>query len=178
MGGVAYLIPVDAQLEKDAHVLDETLPLDRVLQKAEAAKKLRLVILDACRNNPFATRMARTGSSTRSIGRGLPALEPEGDILVAYSTSAGLQRWMETERTARLRLRSQRTCALLTWIFASCLVEFGTPCAKPRTTSRNPIPTAPWVAICCFLCRRANEAPDINRGSVRPFNARPSSAPV
>src|SRR5262249_54419856 len=55
----------------------------------EAAKKLRLVILDACRNNPFVTRMARSGSSTRSIGRGLPALEPEGDVLVAYATKHG-----------------------------------------------------------------------------------------
>src|SRR5262249_6134779 len=86
MGGAAYLIPTDAKLERDAHVADEAVPLDRVLQKAEAAKKLRLVILDACRNNPFSGRMARTGGSTRSIGRGLPALEPDGDILVAYAT--------------------------------------------------------------------------------------------
>jgi hypothetical protein len=59
MGGAAYLIPVDAKLEKDAHVPDEAVALDRMLQKAEAAKKLRLVILDACRNNPFVTRMTR-----------------------------------------------------------------------------------------------------------------------
>jgi tetratricopeptide (TPR) repeat protein len=89
MGGAAYLIPVDARLEKDAHVPDEAVVLDRMLQKAEAAKKLRLVILDACRNNPFVTRMARSGSSTRSIARGLPALEPEGDVLVAYATKHG-----------------------------------------------------------------------------------------
>jgi uncharacterized protein len=60
-----------------------------MLQKTETAKKLRLVILDACRNNPFVTRMARTGGSTRSIGRGLPALEVEDDVLVAYATKHG-----------------------------------------------------------------------------------------
>jgi len=89
MGGTAYLVPVDARLERDAHVPDETVPLERMLQKTETAKKLRLVILDACRNNPFVTRMARTGGSTRSIGRGLPALEVEGDVLVAYATKHG-----------------------------------------------------------------------------------------
>jgi len=89
IGGVAYLIPIDAKIEKDSHIADEAVPLDRMLQKAESAKKLRLVILDACRNNPFATRMARSGSSTRSIGQGLPALEPEGDVLVAYATKHG-----------------------------------------------------------------------------------------
>jgi uncharacterized caspase-like protein len=89
MGGTAYLVPVDARLERDAHVPEETVPLERMLRKTETAKKLRLVILDACRNNPFVTRMARTGGSTRSIGRGLPALEVEGDVLVAYATKHG-----------------------------------------------------------------------------------------
>ncbi len=90
MGGVGYLVPTDAKIEKDAHVPDETIPLDRMLQKTESAKRLRLVILDACRNNPFLTRMTRTVSNTRSLGRGgLPAIEVEGDVLVAYATKHG-----------------------------------------------------------------------------------------
>jgi tetratricopeptide (TPR) repeat protein len=89
MGGVSYLVPVDAKLERDTHVADEAVPLERMLQKAESARSLRLVILDACRNNPFATRMARTAGATRSIGRGLAPIEPEGDVLVAYATKHG-----------------------------------------------------------------------------------------
>jgi tetratricopeptide (TPR) repeat protein len=89
MGGISYLLPIDAKLERDAHVSDETIPLERMLQKTEGARSLRLVILDACRNNPFATRMARAGSAVRSVGRGLAAIEPEGDILVAYATKHG-----------------------------------------------------------------------------------------
>jgi tetratricopeptide (TPR) repeat protein len=89
MNGAAYLLPVDAKLEKDTHVNDETIALDRVLEKVEGARRLKLVILDACRNNPFVARMARATNSTRSIGRGLPALEPEGDVLVAYATKHG-----------------------------------------------------------------------------------------
>ena len=90
MNGAAYLLPVDAKLEKDTHVNDETIALDRVLEKVEGARRLKLVIVDACRNNPFLARMARSAGSTRSIGRGLPALEPEGDVLVAYATKHGM----------------------------------------------------------------------------------------
>jgi len=60
LDGNNYLIPVDATLETDADVLDETLPLDRVLFAVEPARQLRLVILDACRDNPFAKTMKRT----------------------------------------------------------------------------------------------------------------------
>jgi tetratricopeptide (TPR) repeat protein len=89
MNGMAYLIPVDAKLEKDTHVSDETIALNRVLEKVEPAQKLRLVILDACRNNPFVARMIRTGGVSRSIGRGLAPIEPEAGVLVAYSAKHG-----------------------------------------------------------------------------------------
>jgi uncharacterized caspase-like protein len=52
LDGTNYLIPVDATLETDTDVLDETFPLDRVVFAIEPAKQLRLVILDACRDNP------------------------------------------------------------------------------------------------------------------------------
>src|SRR6267154_2583664 len=51
--GANYLIPVDAKLEHDTDVYDEALSLDRVLVALEPAKQLRLVIRDACRDNPF-----------------------------------------------------------------------------------------------------------------------------
>jgi uncharacterized caspase-like protein len=88
VGGVNYLIPVDAELATSSHVDDEAMPLDRVLAKVEGAKKLRLVILDACRENPFAAKMASAGA-TRSIGRGLARVEPDAGVLVAYSTKDG-----------------------------------------------------------------------------------------
>ena len=88
VGGINYLIPVDAELAAASHVDDEAMPLDRVLAKVEGAKKLRLVILDACRENPFAVKMASAGT-TRSIGRGLARIEPEAGVLVAYSAKDG-----------------------------------------------------------------------------------------
>jgi uncharacterized caspase-like protein len=70
LDGNNFLIPIDATLETDTDVYDETFPLDRVLISVEPAKQLRLVILDACRDNPFAKKMKRTIGS-RAVGRGL-----------------------------------------------------------------------------------------------------------
>ena len=53
--GINYLIPVDAVLERDIDAYDEAISLDRILTVVEPAKKLRLIILDACRDNPFKT---------------------------------------------------------------------------------------------------------------------------
>jgi uncharacterized caspase-like protein len=87
--GANYLIPVDAKLERDTDVYDEALSLDRVLIAIEPAKKLRLVILDACRDNPFAKGMKRT-VATRAIGQGLAKVEPTSpNVLIAYSAKAG-----------------------------------------------------------------------------------------
>src|SRR6266481_6063993 len=70
--GTNYLIPVDAKLERDTDVYDEAFSLDRVLLAIEPAKQLRLVILDACRDNPFAK------------------IEPTSpNMLIAYSAKAG-----------------------------------------------------------------------------------------
>jgi uncharacterized caspase-like protein len=88
VGGVNYVIPVDAELKTAIDVEEETIPLDRVLSKVEGAHKLRLVILDACRDNPFIQRLA-SARSTRSVGRGLAGVEPVGGIMVAYSARDG-----------------------------------------------------------------------------------------
>jgi uncharacterized caspase-like protein len=87
--GTNYLIPVDAKLERDSDVYDEALSLDRVLVAVEPARRLRLVILDACRDNPFARTMKRALAS-RSISSGLAKIEPTSpNTLIAYSAKAG-----------------------------------------------------------------------------------------
>ena len=45
-------------------------------------------MLDACRDNPFATKMKRT-YATRSVTRGLASIEPQGGMLVVYAAKAG-----------------------------------------------------------------------------------------
>jgi tetratricopeptide (TPR) repeat protein len=88
VGGMNYLVPVDAKLESDRDVQYEAVALEQVVGAVEGARKLRLVVLDACRDNPFVARMKRTVAS-RSIGRGLARVEPEGGTLVAYAAKGG-----------------------------------------------------------------------------------------
>jgi uncharacterized caspase-like protein len=90
IGGTNYLIPTDATLERDTDVYDEAFSLDRVLLAIEPARQLRLVIVDACRDNPFAETMKRA-AGTRSVSRGLARIEPtSSNTLVAFAAKAGL----------------------------------------------------------------------------------------
>jgi uncharacterized caspase-like protein len=89
MDGMNYLVPIDARFARDFDVDDEAVTLDRILRAMEPARRLRLVILDACRDNPFAATMKRSVAS-RSIGRGLARVEPDiSDTLIAFSAKAG-----------------------------------------------------------------------------------------
>jgi uncharacterized caspase-like protein len=87
--GNNYLVPIDAKLARDFDVDDEALSLDRVLRAIEPARRLHLVILDACRDNPFVKTMKRSVGS-RSMGRGLAKVEPAvSDTLIAFAARAG-----------------------------------------------------------------------------------------
>lgn len=87
--GTNYLVPVDATLERDTDAYDEAIALERILQAIEPAKQMRLVILDACRDNPFAKKMKRTVAS-RTLGRGLAGVEPaRPNTLIAFAAKGG-----------------------------------------------------------------------------------------
>jgi tetratricopeptide (TPR) repeat protein len=85
--GANYLIPVDARLETDRAIAFEVVSLDQVMAAVEGARKLRLVLLDACRTNPFISRMRPT--ATRSIGRGFARAAPASGTLVVYAAKHG-----------------------------------------------------------------------------------------
>ncbi|OBS53467.1 hypothetical protein A8B73_06005 [Methylosinus sp. 3S-1] len=87
IAGGAYLIPVDAQLRTDEDVQKEAVPLERVLLAVNKAKKMRLVLLDACRDNPFEQKMKHADKRLRTVG--LPSIEPGSGTLVAYATRDG-----------------------------------------------------------------------------------------
>ena len=82
VGRENWLIPIDAELKSDIDVDHEAISLRSLLPAVESAGKLGLVILDACRNNPFAAKMQRT-IRTRAVSRGLAEIEPTGNVLVA-----------------------------------------------------------------------------------------------
>ena len=85
-----FLVPVDARLQTDGDVEYETVPLDLVMSAVAGASEFRLIVLDACRDNPFVASMRREQGSARSIGRGLARAEPTGGgTLLAYSAKEG-----------------------------------------------------------------------------------------
>jgi uncharacterized caspase-like protein len=87
--GTNYVVPVDAVLERDADVDDEAVSLNRMLMAAEPATRLRLVILDACRDNPFTKKMKRTLAS-RAVGRGLIGVEASRpNTFIAFAAKEG-----------------------------------------------------------------------------------------
>ena len=110
--GVNYLVPVDARLERDTDVRFETVALDDVLASTTGAS-LRVVILDACRNNPLARSMQRT-SASRSVSRGSFGELNEAllgdETLVAYAAAAGTTAADGTGRN------SPYTAALLSYL--------------------------------------------------------------
>ena len=89
IGGINYLIPTDAELtdERDAPV--EAMSANVILRQISGAARLKLMVLDACRDNPFAARMIRAKRG-RTVGRGLArATVAAPDTLIAYAAAAG-----------------------------------------------------------------------------------------
>ena len=102
VGGVNYLVPVDATLAVDRDIEYEAVPLSQVLRATDAAKRIKLVMLDACRDNPFAPRqtaapeaVVRTSTAGAPIasrstnGRGLAEVKVAGATLVVFAAKDG-----------------------------------------------------------------------------------------
>ena len=88
LGGENWLIPVDAELKTDLDTEQEAISLRSVMLMVSAAPKLGLVVLDACRDNPFTNRIRRS-IATRGVTRGLGRVEPINNVLVAYAAKDG-----------------------------------------------------------------------------------------
>ncbi|EJN15237.1 hypothetical protein PMI42_01175 [Bradyrhizobium sp. YR681] len=88
IGGVNYLVPVDAKLAADKDAETQAVALEQVIAAVGAARKVRLVILDACRDNPFAPTMQRT-LSLKLVDKGFSNIEPGAGFMVVYAAKHG-----------------------------------------------------------------------------------------
>ena len=88
IGGVNYLVPVDARLAADKDAETEAVALEQVIAAVGGARALRLVILDACRDNPFAPTMQRT-IALKLVDKGFSNIEPSTGIMVVYAAKHG-----------------------------------------------------------------------------------------
>jgi Caspase domain len=90
VNGANYLIPVDAKLARDYDVEDEAVALDRIIWALQPVRRLRLILLDACRDNPFVARLQRSVSTRAAPKGGLGKLDDvSADTLVAYAAKEG-----------------------------------------------------------------------------------------
>jgi hypothetical protein len=91
VGGRNFLVPSDAKAGSRQQVADTSVSLDDILEAVDKARQLRIVILDSCRNDPFADVGAEETLTVRQgvQGRGLAAPSPERGTLVAYAAEAG-----------------------------------------------------------------------------------------
>lgn len=90
--GENYLIPIDAELADEADLDFSSLKIDLVLRQMEREPRIKIVILDACRDNPFETQLARSMGATRStraLGSGLAEINPAGGTMIAFATDPG-----------------------------------------------------------------------------------------
>jgi uncharacterized protein len=97
--GQNYLIPVDADVKSNADVQRLSVSLDQMLKAVDSARVMRIVILDACRNNPFgdlidtsvnADGSPATEGATRGAGvAGLAPVDPNRGTLIAYAQRSG-----------------------------------------------------------------------------------------
>jgi hypothetical protein len=89
INGENWLIPVDAELQKDTDAANEAVGLGSVMLQVSNTGSLGLVMLDACRNNPFAAKMHRSLALRGADRGGLGRIEPVGNVLVAYAARDG-----------------------------------------------------------------------------------------
>ncbi len=103
VNGTNYLVPVDANFSAGRDGRSQVVSLDQVMAATQGARKLRLILLDACRNNPFVppARPAEASRATVAMGAtavglvgeratgGLGAVNVSGAMLVVYATKHG-----------------------------------------------------------------------------------------
>jgi Caspase domain len=87
VNGKNYLVPIDAKLERPGDLVLDAVDIGNVLAQMEAEKRVNLVFLDACRDNPLARSLARSlGTRSSSVGQGLASIKSAIGTMIAYAT--------------------------------------------------------------------------------------------
>jgi hypothetical protein len=141
LNGTNYLLPVDADIKSEMDVkLGSAVNVDVTLEQTMADAKVKLVFLDACRDNPFASKI-KSNSPTRSLSvqQGLAEMKSGEGTLIAFATGPG-----QTALDGEVGTNSPFTRALMANI-ASPGVEIQQAMTKVRAqvneeTNKNQLP--------------------------------------
>ena len=89
VGGNNYIVPSDARLERERDLVYEALPLNLMMGELSQARKLGILMLDSCRNNPFVDRLKQAGQNRVQVSYGFARVDDTpSDTLVAMATRA------------------------------------------------------------------------------------------
>jgi uncharacterized caspase-like protein len=88
VNGQNYLVPTDAKVEYEAELDIALIPVPLVMQQLARGSRVNIVLLDACRDNPFAKDMSRTlgTRSSTALGRGLSRIQTASGTFIAFAT--------------------------------------------------------------------------------------------
>src|ERR1700753_3732501 len=90
VSGTNYLLPVDADIKSEMDVkLGAAINIDLTLDQTMGDAKVKLVFLDACRDNPFAAKIKQTATRSVSVGQGLAEMKSGEGTLIAFATGPG-----------------------------------------------------------------------------------------
>ncbi|MCP9902495.1 caspase family protein [Cyanobium sp. Cruz CV13-4-11] len=88
--GENYLVPINAQLSRQSDAQYDAVPLGKVINAVESTRATaKIIILDACRDNPFYRRWRSTARGGTARGLATPLTSGEGGTLIAFSTAPG-----------------------------------------------------------------------------------------
>lgn len=88
VNGQNYLVPTDAKVEYEAELDIALIPVPLVMQQLSRGSRINIVLLDACRDNPFAKDLSRTlgTRSSSALGRGLSRIQTASGTFIAFAT--------------------------------------------------------------------------------------------
>src|ERR1700690_3004733 len=90
ISGTNYLLPVDADIKSEMDVkLGSAINIDLTLDQTMSDAKVKLVFLDACRDNPFAAKIKSNATRSVSVQQGLAEMKSGEGTLIAFATGPG-----------------------------------------------------------------------------------------
>ena len=170
VNGENFLVSVDSDIRREDEVADDSISAQLVLSKMDTARnRVNIIILDACRNNPFAAR-------TRSVSNGLAIMTAPSGSLVAYSTAPGA---VAEDGTGANSLYTKHLARVMRVAGLPVEEVFKRVRAAVRTESKNR--QTPWENTALegqFFFRDApNVAPSANAAPAAPPAERPAADP-
>lgn len=178
--GENFLVPVDARIEKEEDVATQAVRLADVMQALETApSRVRIVILDACRNNPFSA----LGDAS---GKGLAIVDAPAGSIVAYATAPGTEAFdgagqhspytaafiktvkqpglpiEQLFKRVRVLVADATEAKQMPWESSSLTSDFVFFTADPNANiAANPVPSQEKVAVAQLATRSVQSAYDV-----------------